>query len=162
MIALTYRLTRDDLVKAVRLWERRHTNIVRLLLGLMMGLGGTINFVRGFHALGLILVLIGLALTTNLLPFSVLAARAQWKANPQLHDEIQMTITREGVRTKTATSDSTLLWSHYIKHHESGSVFLLLLNKRMYNIVPKRAFSGPEQIAEFRGLLEGVFKNRLK
>jgi hypothetical protein len=158
MITIMYRLTRGDLVEAVKLWERRHTNIVRLLIGLMMGLGGTINFVRGFHVFGLILVLIGLIFAINLVPFSVLAARAQWRANPQLHEEFQLTLTPEQLHFKAVTFDSTLQWECYSKYYESDSVFLLVQGKRMYNIIPKRAFTSREQIEEMRSLIASAIQ----
>jgi hypothetical protein len=158
MITITYRLTRGDLVDAVKLWERRHTNIVRLLIGLMMGLGGTINFVRGLYVLGLILVLIGLVFAINLVPFYVLAARAQWRANPQLHEEFQLTLTPEQLHFKAVTSDSTLHWECYSTYYESENIFLLVQGKSMYNIVPKRAFRSPEQIEEMRSLLASAIQ----
>jgi hypothetical protein len=136
--------------------------VANLLFGLVMCLGGTVNLIRGYYVIGVIFPVVGLAVATNFLSLSVLGAYSQWRANPQLHEEFQLTLTPDQLHFKAVTSDSTLQWACYSKYLESESVFLLVQGKRMYNIVPKRAFSGPEQIAEFRGLLEGVFKNRLK
>lgn len=160
MITITYQLTRGDLVEAARLWDRHRANMANLVFGLVMCLVGAANLIRGFYVIGVILPVVGLAVATNFLSFSVLGAYSQWRANPQLHEEFQLTLTPEQLHIKAVTSDSTLQWECYSKYYESESVFLLLQGKRMYNIIPKRAFTSPEQMEEMRSLIASAIQSK--
>jgi hypothetical protein len=160
MINITYRLTRGDLVEAARLWDRHRANVANLVFGLLMCLVGTANLIRGYYVLGVLFPLLGLAVATNFLSSSVLGAYSQWRANPQLHEEFQLTLAPEQLHFKAVTSDSTLQWECYSKYYESDSVFLLVQGKRMYNIVPKRAFTSPEQMGEMRSLLASAIRSK--
>ena len=83
-----------------------------------------------------------------------LQIRVAFKSNPKFRERYSLRFSEEGIHFKTATIDSTLKWDHYHACLESDRVFLLVYGKRMYTVLPKRAFQGPPQIDDFRELVK--------
>jgi hypothetical protein len=89
----------------------------------------------------------------DLLSLRPLQVRVAFKSQPKFRERYTLRFEEEGIHFKTATVDSTLKWSHYQTWLESDQIFLLVYGKRLYTVIPKRAFPGPAPIDEFRGLL---------
>ena len=60
----------------------------------------------------------------------------------------------EGVDVRDATGEGKLDWKAWMKFRETRQFFLLYPAARLVMLIPKRAFTGQEQIAEFRELLK--------
>lgn len=64
------------------------------------------------------------------------------------------TVTEEAVMTKSEISEEKLPWNHFIKWKEGTNLFVIYHSDVMFRMVPKRCFASPEEMAQFRQLLE--------
>jgi hypothetical protein len=58
-----------------------------------------------------------------------------------------------GLRSDTPLGHHEVPWSSFERFCETKNLFLLYQTKDYAGVVPKRAFSSPEQLAEFRNLI---------
>lgn len=79
--------------------------------------------------------------------------------NPKFLEKYSLSFSDSGIHFKTASIDSDITWTHYSRWIDDDHVILLVYGSRMYTVVPKRAFSGPEQIAAFRDLIGRHIRN---
>lgn len=76
-----------------------------------------------------------------------------WKGLPNLHHPISFEANAEILQIKTINSESSIQWQLYTKAVETKNLFMLYQGKRLFYILPKRAFSSNEQVEEFRELV---------
>ena len=82
-------------------------------------------------------------------------AAAYRRLNPANRDSDQeFRFMEEGVDVRDATGEGKLDWKAWMKFRETRQFFLLYPAARLVMLIPKRAFTGQEQIAEFRELLK--------
>jgi YcxB-like protein len=77
--------------------------------------------------------------------------------NPGLHGPAALTVTRDGVHTRAATTESRVGWSRYQRYVETAESFVLLASDRpgaALQILPKRALAAPAEIGRLRALLD--------
>lgn len=55
--------------------------------------------------------------------------------------------------TKSECSEAKLTWDHFRKWKEGKDLFTLYQSDRMMQMIPKRVFSSPEEMTQFRELL---------
>lgn len=89
----------------------------------------------------------------DLLTLSRWRTKVEFRRNPKFREEYHLTFSRENIRFKTASLDSTVQWTHYENVIESSTLFLLMYGKGLYSLIPKRCFGSPEEIDAFRALL---------
>jgi hypothetical protein len=88
-------------------------------------------------------------------PIRPVQAWLAFKMNSKVYtDPSEVTFDEAGVHAKTNTYDAKRLWTAYFSVLESKRLFLLVYGKGVYATIPKRAFSGEEQIRAFREMLE--------
>jgi len=75
------------------------------------------------------------------------------KKHPECLDEIQMTITANGLESLSVHSQSRTSWADYIRWMESRNLFLIFQSEIAAVALPKRAFD-LTQIASLRSLLQ--------
>lgn len=88
----------------------------------------------------------------NLLSIDPLVVRWQFKATPKFNERNTLTFDDEGIHFQTSTIDARLRWDTYNEMFENNEVFLLIYGKRMYSVIPKRAFKNEEEEDRFRQL----------
>jgi YcxB-like protein len=79
-------------------------------------------------------------------------ARA-WNQTAQMQLPINLSITETGVNFQIQGFQDFRQWQHYTGFHETKEMFLLYYLGTLCRILPKRVFSSPEQISQFRDLL---------
>ena len=89
----------------------------------------------------------------NLLSIRPLQIRVHFSSNPKFREHYRLRFGEDNIHFRTATIDSRLAWSHYTRVLESDRVFLLVYGKRMYTVIPKRAFPNDAEIGRFRDLV---------
>jgi len=89
----------------------------------------------------------------NLLSIRPLQIRSAFRSNPKFKERYTLVFGEEEIHFRTATVDSHLKWDHYGSWMESDRIFLLVYGRRMYTVVPKRAFSDATRLEEFRQFL---------
>jgi hypothetical protein len=76
-----------------------------------------------------------------------------WKKLPNSHHPISLEVNEETLNFKSVTYESSLQWQFFIQAIETKNIFMLYQAKALFNMLPKRAFSSDEQMAEFRELV---------
>ena len=98
-----------------------------------------------------IAVLAALTLTQIFMPYII--HRRIYHRNPQLFEIRKVTFTDDGVKSEKATGNIEAKWSSFEKFKETKNLFLTYQSKDVVGMVPKRAFSSSDEIAQFRNLL---------
>ena len=88
----------------------------------------------------------------NLLSIDPLVVRWQFKGTPKFKERNTLTFDDEGIHFQTPTIDARLRWETYNRMLENTEVFLLIYGKRMYSVIPKRAFKDEQEKDRFRQL----------
>jgi hypothetical protein len=153
---IRYQCDEQDYLEA----QRAH---VRKNLYLSMGLGvlclvlGTVLIFRGGSGP---VVAISLLLGTWWLLCPLLRwparVRKDFHEHPNLSREYVAQIDSDGIRTRSDIGESQRTWLAYMKYRETDKVFMLYSGARIFEIIPKRAFS-TSQLQEATEL----FRNKL-
>ncbi|HWA94902.1 MAG TPA: hypothetical protein VG844_09900 [Terracidiphilus sp.] len=116
---------------------------------------------------------IGKALSTNLLPFLVIAGVWVWiffwripqrtrdlyRKNPAIHGEITVNITPESFISSAAGSKSEIKWEMF-DHWLDGGDFLLLVYKSTTSSIVNISGLTPSQCAQLRSILANALPQR--
>jgi YcxB-like protein len=130
---------------------------LRARLGrIIIGIAGTLLGVFGYRLLGdawigILVVFAALTLTQIFMPYII--HRRIYHRNPQLFEMRTVTFTDDGVKSEKATGNIEAKWSSFQKFKETKNLFLTYQSKDVVGIVPKRAFSNSDDIAQFRNFL---------
>jgi hypothetical protein len=92
---------------------------------------------------------------TYLLPY--MSAGNILRNIPTAQGTVNLQISESSLHLETPKSDATLLFTALVRYVEGKTTFSLYTTPRIFITVPKRAFT-PEQLAEFRQLLEQKIK----
>lgn len=76
-----------------------------------------------------------------------------WKTQPSIREPMTLEVTEEGFKLKSASFESNVKWQIYTHFFEATNFFMLYQSKQAFYLVPKRAFSSTDQVADFRELL---------
>jgi len=80
--------------------------------------------------------------------------KVEFQRNLKFREEYHLTFSRENIRFKTVSLDSTLQWTYYERMVESPSLFLLMYGRGLYTLIPKRCFLSNNDVVAFRALVE--------
>ena len=164
-INFTIQLTPEDYIQAVRLHMRPRPAIKRIgyfLLALVVFVLVTLPYFvitrregrqeGSFLLVALVVILAYLALIFMFFhPRRIKKIFRQQKSLQSLHSYTAMD---EEVFIKSPTSEEKLPWDHFTKWKEGKNLFVLYLSDVMFHIIPKRSFAAPEEIIQFRQLLQ--------
>lgn len=81
------------------------------------------------------------------------AFRRVYRRNAPLFGPRTISVTDSGIASDHQLGYSEASWSAYLKFHETEQSFLLYQPADLISIVPKRAFSSPDDLQEFKALL---------
>ena len=100
-------------------------------------------------------VFIACAVLIFLLHFAgpYIAHRRIYTRNPRIYGQRTVNFDEQGIRSDTQLGHIEAPWSSFERFRETKNLFLLYQTKDYAGIVPKRVFSSPEQLAEFRNLI---------
>lgn len=161
MIKFGGELTADDYVAANNLhlrkrgWKRIAWIVFWVLLGVGALLSADIAIQEpdvGLPPLLLILFIAALQLFVRLF-YVPRRVRRVYSQQRNLQLPFESVCTDTGIESSNATSTSRLPWSHLVRWKEGPTLFVVYQSDLLFNIVPKRCFSEPEQVDAFRGLL---------
>lgn len=154
LVQLQYEITPADhleMVKVVRC--TRKTQVIRIgldVVGLLLGFAvyGYFNLVWGVFLITFFGVL---AVLQIFMPF--LIHRRIYNRNPRLFGMKTVTFDDDGIKSDGAMGRVERGWNAFEKFSETNNLFITYLTRDVVGIVPKRAFSSPEAVAQFRDLL---------
>lgn len=81
-------------------------------------------------------------------------AKQAWEKQPYLQLRRTFEFTEDRVIMDDVQSRSEMRWTVFSKFVESRNLFLLYHGPYVFNMIPKRAFSGPAEVEAFRRLLQ--------
>jgi len=157
---ITYRLTPEEYGEAQRahasskaLWRwRNRISLTIIIFFLAASIALSIfDSEMGVMVRPAIILFSGL-LALLFLGRSNLVWRWQYNKIDALKRECTAEISDEGIISNTEVARSEMKWNLFTRWYEGKNVFLLYLQPRLFNIVPKRAFA-PGEAEEFRELL---------
>jgi hypothetical protein len=91
----------------------------------------------------------------------LLTASQQLRGNPQLHGEIEATVSAVGVRVHVPGAATEYAWEAFRRVVETDRAFLLsfaLNAKGPFLVLPKRALTGQADVAALRDLLDRMIR----
>jgi len=130
--------------------------LVAVLGGVMVILGILVLTVLGLSQSAAAITI--MALWILLLSVCRFVVRPLWigrdfRKHPNFSREQRLVIDEEGVHYESEVGQSDKEWRAYSRYRETTNLFILHLGPRLIEVVPKRAFAGP-QVDEFRQLLQ--------
>jgi YcxB-like protein len=80
--------------------------------------------------------------------------RLAWKNQSNaVREPVAIEITEEGIAKEASSYSSLVRWPVFSKFLETPNLFIVYEGKCLMHIIPKRSFSGNEQIQEFKAVL---------
>jgi hypothetical protein len=130
--------------------------ILETLLAWALIIFGTFVFVslgarQGAASLAVIITLFFLWIGYRLVVLPLWIGR-DFRRHPNFVREQLLRIDEEGLHSKSEIGQSEKKWLAYTEHRETQNLFILHLGARLFEVIPKRAFSST-QLDEFRKLL---------
>jgi hypothetical protein len=152
-VQLRYEITPSDHLEMLK---------VRFGLGARLGkilfcMTGIFLGVIGYHFFGeswIVVVAMFASLTVVQVSMPYIVHRRVYHRNVRMFEMRTVTFNDEGLKSEKATTGTIeAKWSSFEKFKETQSLFLTYQTKDVIGIVPKRAFSNPDDITQFRNLL---------
>ncbi len=142
--ALSYRNTRTAIV--IGIW------VVLTALALWAFFRGELG--SGFFPGGIFLLALVVFILTFLL--TPLRARLQVRKNPGYTNPVTWQMDDNEIIVKNGDVESKFSWNTFSRIREIPDYYLFIFASypRMYQFIPKRAFSSPEQEEKFRNLIK--------
>ncbi len=170
MIETSFTLTQREFTSAVRLsglatYFRRRTlfQVVAIYAGLTLALFIFARpdphlvpapiFVLGFLGACGAYLLFGAVLYWVLWPFS---ARRQMRSNKELRQPMHCKGDDAGWHVRIGASSSDISWDAYTKWSENTDMLLIYPNNNIFQMIPKRALSGPHDLERIRAWLSSA------
>ena len=160
-ITLTFKYAQDEYVKAERQYLFANKTITKTniaVLSLCLTLATAYLFLSSFSAASIVILatLLIMAIIISFLYFYIPILKFRDSAKHQ--EEYALTFSKGGIKFKTPSIDSDLMWDIYSALWESDSFYFLIQASRTYTIIPKRAF---ESLADMR-VFEDMALSNLK
>lgn len=95
-----------------------------------------------------------LYLPTVFLIYHPYKCRREFTQRKDLHSPLRFQITEEGIGFHVQSTTLLRPWGDYHKWREGRAMFLLYFSDTLYQMMPKRFFSEPDDVDKFRTLLQ--------
>lgn len=83
-----------------------------------------------------------------------------WQSTPMFQGDHVYTFGPDGFELVTPVSRTAMAWPSVVKAVETQDFVLLFLSNMAAQFIPKSAFSGPNQLDDFRRLVSGAIGSR--
>ncbi len=163
VIAVSYEPTLLEQIHAVRAYDATGSasKVNKIVAGLLLAFGIWSVSAAGAQWWAFLPFPLAVIEWFDLLSIRPLQARIAFRTNPKFRERYEIEFGDKGIHFKTPTIDSEIAWSHYSKVVETDRVFLLVYGRSMYSVIPKRAFSGTEEVDAFRSMVNHrIVENR--
>lgn len=163
-VSVTYQLTQDEVVRSLR-WEALRNNNVRFLFacGAVVLIFGVLLVVAGSAGAGAGLLAAGGYVEVLTVFIVQRGPHHSWCRGAAIRGPQSFTLSDRGVEAHTAISESRSRWDLYSTTYETDDCYLVkIANRRVYNIIPKRAFRSEDDQRIFRELVTRHTKAHLR
>jgi hypothetical protein len=160
-VQLKYEITSPEYKEMAWL---RHRSSIRWIIGICLGIIGLV-LGAGFyfytdHWLGLFLIFMSILLLVMQLIIPSLAFGRVYRRNSAMFGMRTVTISDTGIVSDHQLGRSESAWNMYQKFRETEKLFLLYQSPDLIGILPKRVFSKPEELQQFRTLITSKIRSR--
>ena len=148
---VTFTITEDQYVAAMRLHSRRQLRVLPLILimlALFLGVA-TLSLTTAFITVGFFAAYV--AMIFYLVRSSI---KKSYRSLPQLHGDQTIQFSEEGLVWHNHYALAKLKWPLYQKFAVDDNMYLLYQGPTIFNVVPRSAFHSQEQEDAFRMILE--------
>lgn len=90
------------------------------------------------------------------------AFQRRWNKRPDLHRHQTVDISASGVVFSDTAARHEFQWSAFVKGEETRNLFLLFTAEPIAWIIPKRAYSGAEELDAMRNLIKLIPKSEMR
>jgi len=160
-------LTRNDYASALRALAEAKT-IGRILFWISLVVLGYFLYTwlhfferplwsAGGGAAGLVLLLLFLKYVVP-----ILSARSFVKKNPDKLGPAKHSVGPDGTSYASRHGEGTTNWSAYLRIRETKDLFLLYTQSNFAQILPKRCFDNPDDMAKYRQILKKYYQGKLE
>jgi hypothetical protein len=173
---VSYRNSFAGIAKALSPEPQRRARLARILLGWGLILAAAILLFVVFHdekpapapgpasqpaghpwympllPYGIIFLLIWFVLLPWLRKKSIV--KDLFKSDPTMSQPRRVVISEEGVLVEFPTNTTVTKWTHFIHFAETPELMLLVINRQMAFVLPKRVFASEDQINELRSFAQ--------
>jgi hypothetical protein len=154
-VELEYQVTADDLRDAsacANSFRRSAAAALWLCSGLLLFCGIGLLYLDAQSTMGWLATI--LAVVFGGVSFVREArVRGLWRRHASGLPKVHLTVNEDGLIKKTATQEVRSSWTAIVDAHEDEQCFLLYQTAVAYSVIPKRAFSGDDQLDAFRNLV---------
>ncbi len=160
-ITVKFTLSRKEVCSSLRqsLIRRRSIQVVVALLVALAALP-VIRYVQHvedprspFQPVWLLQTALGLLAVPYI--FGMLPVLLSRRMNPALLDREQvLQFSDQGIHAITGAGEAKADWKSWVGYRETGEFFLLQIGPRAFQPLPKRAFTSPQEVTDFRNLLK--------
>jgi hypothetical protein len=153
-IAIEYTPSLDEHLHADRVDYRRGllSKVDRILAILLVAFGAALLVMIGPRWWCFLPFPVAVIEWFDLLSLRPIQIRVHFARNPRLKERYRLVFGDQDIHFTTPTVDSRLAWTHYHDVLESDRVFMLVFGKRLYTVIPKRAFKEAAELSRFRDL----------
>jgi hypothetical protein len=145
----SYQLTEKDLLEAQTAHAGSFYRISQVVGALMVAGGLGEVFAGAQYPQALAAIAVGLFLLLRLR----LSAKFSFKRDFANQGKVETAASQSGIRFLSAKGTGDLSWDAFVRFAETKNLFVLYLQSRLLNIIPKRGFA-PQDLPEFRQLLQ--------
>jgi hypothetical protein len=156
---LRYTQQIGELIHAARLYQRTtRKHQVYKVLGLLAIFGGAwLLLTSGLIGGPVLLLVLGVFLWFD--PVPLLVIYGGFRGSAAVTQPYETALDGRGTHFAIGKSRVKRPWDKYEALLESDQVFVLVYGRWAYSVIPKRALSGPEQVASLRELLRANIRH---
>lgn len=151
-----YQLTFEEFLEAQRAYAKtsRFTYYSSWILGVLGITVGTIGIIilPGIGA-GYWAVLLGAFFVLSVTVLHRYKIARFWKREPSISLPLVVDIAEDYLHVISPDEEGRAKWSAFSRFLETRRLFMLFRQRNTFNVVPKRVFSGREEMEQFRNLL---------
>jgi len=154
-IKTTFLYTKEEYVRAVQKYifmAKILTPFSFVFMAIFLGFGIAYYIFAASGTLSALLLTVAVLYTVMIFTVYFLQPQFAFKQTEKYHETYQLTFTLDAIEFHTPSISSHLEWQMYHKLWENDDFFYLIQNKNIYTVLPKRAFTSPQDIDTFRDL----------
>jgi hypothetical protein len=133
--------------KSTRFWK-----VDKVVAVALAGFGAYVVYMVGLRWWSVVLFPLAIAEWFNLLSLYPFQVRYWFKHNPRFRETDHLFVDESALHFRTRSIDAKIRWTLVNSLLENDRLYLLVYGRRMYTLVPKRAFRTEADLVAFRTL----------
>jgi hypothetical protein len=157
-LILKYDITLDDYIEANDAFlkkKNKRTYYFQSTIGVLAALGGLLLVIltNFYYIYGYVILLLGVMIILNHTLIHRIIVKRNWRKEPRIREPRNVTISEDKFIAKDQYSESISSWESFNDFIETKNLFLLFVQRKLFFLIPKRAFDNINMENEFRNIL---------